>query len=111
MDSKISVFFQNLKQKAQNFWALLNQDLKTLWVNNRIFLIICSALILVIKFRSILISILLKDSKDLLDNAKATDAQLKKQETDANAKANDLIAQANELPKSEQPVDENWNKK
>jgi hypothetical protein len=99
-------------QWLKDQWAKVNQDLKTLWNNNRIFLILLIPVILIIKFRSILIDIIVNASKQQIQNAQNKDAKLKGKEDQANAQANQLVDEANKLGSQERPpVDADWYKK
>jgi len=101
-----------MDQWLKNQWEKINSDLKTLWNNNRIFLILLIPLILIVKFRRILIDIIVNVSKQQVQDAKNKDAELKNKEDKANAQANNLISEADKLENQEHlPVDVNWYKK
>lgn len=100
---------QNLPQPPSD--STLKAIIKDLWSRYSIFFIIVGALLLIAKFGDIAMDILGYKSKKLLENAQKTDTALKAQEDAANKQANDLIAKADNLPKTEEIVDEDWNKK
>lgn len=85
--------------------------LKDLWTKHGIFFIVVGALLLAAKFGNVVIDLLTMASKKDVDQATKKDAQLKAEEDAANQKANDLVKKANDLPKQETPVDENWDKR
>lgn len=95
----------------KNFWAKINADIKDLWNNNKIFFIIFGILILIVKFRDILINILVSGGKAEMDKATKQDEKLAVEENKAKTDADKLVEQAKEELNKEKPVDENWNKK
>lgn len=94
-----------------SFWTKLNSGFGELWSSSKLFVIIFGVLILIIKFKSVIIDILLKDSKDVLQNTIDKDAKLQQQQNAANDAANALIKQAEDLDKNKPGVGEDWNKK
>lgn len=93
------------------FWEKLNSDAKYLWDNDKVFFIGFSLVILVLKFRTILIDILVSNSEQIFNKTKTTDTSLSQEAQKDNATADQLVKQAEDLPKQEGVVDENWNKK
>lgn len=91
--------------------STLKAAVKDLWSKYSIFFIVVGALILIAKFGDLAMDFLGWKSKKELDQAIKTDDKLKAEENAANQQANDLIKKANELPKTEGKVDENWDKK
>lgn len=100
-----------MKEKLQAFWAKLNTEISTLWENNKIFVIVFGALILIIKFREVIISFLVADSKRIFDNATKESDSLKKQQDSYNSSADKLVEEAKQLPNHEGPVGTDWNVK
>lgn len=100
-----------MKEKLQAFWAKLNTDVGSLWQESKFFVIIFGILILVVKFRSVLISLLVADSKHIFDDATKKSDELKKQENDANSSADKLVEEAKKLADSNKPVEDDWYKK
>jgi hypothetical protein len=67
---------------------------------------------LVIKYHNLLISLLIKNSKSVLTDQQAADAQAAQQAAATTAAADALVQQADNLPSQQPPVDEDWyNKK
>lgn len=97
--------------KEQSFWEKLSSSPADLWKNNKLFLIAFGAIILIIKFRSLLIDLIVSDSKKVFDNAKKQSDTLKSEEDSANKKANDLVASADKKLQEKPTVDEDWNKR
>jgi len=93
------------------FLDKINSDIGELWEKDKWFVIIFGALILIIKFRDILIDILVNSGKNIEKNAENKDGKLAAQENQANQQANDLVKKAEQLPSQEQPVDDDWYKK
>lgn len=99
------------EQKQPGFLEKLQMDPATLWKNHRGFLIGFGLLIVVIKFREVIIDFLVSNSKTILEGAKKQDATLRADENAANAAANKLIDDANKLSQNKPKVDEDWHKK
>lgn len=99
------------EQQNPTFLQKLQLDPATLWKNHRAFLIGFGLLILIIKFREVIVDILVASSKTILEGAKKTDAQLKSEENQANSAANKLIDDAKKLDENKPKVDEDWYKK
>jgi hypothetical protein len=97
--------------QLKSLYAKADQDLKKLWNTDKMFLFAFGALVLFIKFRDILISLLVSSSKRIDTNAQKQDTKLAAQENQANTQANALAAQAAALPSTETPVSEDWNTK
>lgn len=95
----------------QNFEAKARQDWKIIWDSGKGFFFAAGILILIVKFRDIIIDILLNSAKRLFSNATKKDAVLDNQETKDNNAANALVDQANKLPSNETPTSDDWNKK
>lgn len=91
--------------------STIKSVIKDLWAKYSIFFVIVGILMLVAKFGNLAMDFLAFKSKRAVDDAQKTDQKLKAEENAANKQANDLIKQAEDLPKTEKPVDENWNKK
>ncbi len=100
---------QNLPQVPTD--STLKATIKDLWSKYSIFFIVVGAVLLVAKFSDVIMEIIGWKSKLDVEQAQKTDQKLKAQEDAANQQANDLIKKADELPKTEGKVDENWNKK
>lgn len=84
---------------------------KALWAKYGIFFILIGIGILALKFGNLLMDILGWSSKKDLEQAQKTDTQLKAKEDATNAQANALVKEANDLPKTEGKVDDDWDKK
>lgn len=99
-----------MKEKLQAFWAKLNSGVGNLWENNKIFVIIFGVIIFVIKFREVLISLIVADSKKIFDNATKESDGLKKQEDSYNSSADKLVEKAKQKTNND-TVTEDWYKK
>ena len=100
-----------MDEKLKALWAKFNQDAKSVWTNNKIFFIIFGVVLLVIKFRNVIIDLLLSSAKQIEADAKKEDSKLASQENQANTEADKLVQQAQEEPAKQPPVDVNWYKK
>lgn len=92
-------------------WGKVKAQLAGIWDKDRGFIILIGILAVVVKFRDILIDLLLNSGKRVEKNAQAKDAKLATQESDLKTQADALVVQAANEPKKEEVVDENWYKK
>ena len=99
-----------MEEQPKSLWDKLNTSVKELWEKDKVFFILFGIIIITIKFRDIIIDILVSSSKRVLTDSEIKDTTLAKQESEANKAANALVNRANEAPLKEKPVDENWNK-
>lgn len=111
MGDKIKAFLANAKQKLASLRDFLAQDAKDIYNQNKLYFFIFGAIILVIKFRDILISILVNSGKREVESAKKEDQQLSAEAKKANDDANKLVDDSKKLGENKPPVDEDWNKK
>ena len=100
-----------MDEKLRSFWQKLNSDAKDLWAKDKIFFILFGILIIIVKFRDVLISMLVASGKRVMDDAKKKDEQLASQENQAKTESERLVEQAKQEPSKETPVDDNWYKK
>ncbi len=63
----------------------------------------------VIKFRNILITLLIKNSKDILTSTEKTDTSLANQANEIQQQANQDVATGNQEASKEPPTGDNWN--
>lgn len=89
-------------------WAKIKAVASDLWSKYNIFLIIPAAILLIIKYRDLIIDILLNSSKRVEDKAKKEDSKLATEENQAKTQADELVKKAAEEPSKEQPVSEDW---
>lgn len=97
--------------QQHSFLEKFNLPFSTLWDQYKLFLIGFGILILIFKFRSLIIDLLVSDSRKVVSDTVKQDAALKKEENVANDQANQLRKQAEDLGKNKSSVDEDWNKK
>jgi hypothetical protein len=109
--------FQNLKDIQikikswiSNIIALSKQDIKSIWNNTKLLIIPLVLLGVTIKFRDIIINILIKSSKRVFTAAQQKSQKSVNQENQDNQQAEDLINQANNLNKDQPPLGEDWYK-
>ena len=94
-----------------SLWDRMNQSLGDLWAKDKAFLFLFGVIILIVKFRSILIDILVKSGKEEADKAKQENDKLLQQENQASTEADKLVEQAKNEPSKQQPVTDDWYKK
>jgi hypothetical protein len=99
-----------LKAVWSNLWAKINLDAKELWSKDKVFFIIFGAIILIVKFRDIFISLLVSGGKKTMDNAQKKDDSLATQEKTENGQADALVKQAEALSNKETLVQPDWYK-
>ena len=97
--------------KLKAFWTKVNSEIKDLWNKDKAFLFTFGFLILVVKFRDLMISVLVNSGKRVEDKSQKQSDVLTTQENQANQQANQLTQQAQDLPQTETPVTEDWYKK
>jgi len=93
------------------FFDKFKLDLKTLWNEHRVFLIIFGILIIIVKFRDIFIDLIVSNGKKDIANTFKKDDSIKSEENTLNFEANDLVKESKTLPDNQKPVDLDWNKK
>lgn len=84
---------------------------KDLWARYGILFILVGIGLIALKFGSVAMDVLGWSSKKDLQDAIKTDTQLKAKEDATNTQADALVKQANDLPKTEGQVDDDWDKK
>lgn len=97
--------------KQPSFIEKFNMPFSELWEKYKLFLIGFGLLILIVKFRSVIIDLLISDAHKKVDEAQKKDATLHQEENKANDEANRLRDEANKLSENKPKVDEDWNKK
>lgn len=100
-----------MDDKLKALWEKIKQMAISLWTNSKSLIIISAILIFIIKFRDLLISLIISDSKKLEADAKKKDADLSKQENQANDEANKLVDKAKQESLEKPPVNDDWYKK
>lgn len=97
-------------KKLKAFWAKINSDINDLWEKDKGFLLLFGVIILVVKFRDILISLIVASSKRLFDKTQQQSDALKTKEDSDNAAADKLVEEANKLTNSNPPPGDDWYK-
>jgi hypothetical protein len=110
MREKLNALLAQLRASAQAILASVGSGAKQIWDSSKGIIIGVGALLLVAKFRDLLMALLVRSSKKTLESAQKQDAQLKAQEDQANAQANQLINDANKLEADKKPVTDDWYK-
>jgi len=92
-------------------WAKIKATVSDLWDKDKgIFLLIAIAG-LIVKFRDIIIDLLINSAKNVEKSANKQDVKLATQENDAKAQADQAVQQAAAEPAKEEPVTDDWYKK
>jgi hypothetical protein len=92
-------------------WAKIKATVSDLWDKDKGIFILIAIAALIVKFRDIIIDILVQSSKNVQDKAEKKDAQLASQESDAKAQADQAVADAAAEPAKQEPVTDDWYKK
>jgi cbb3-type cytochrome oxidase subunit 3 len=111
MNQKLNLVLTKVKSVLNSFWVKVTSDVNSLWEQDKAFVIAFGLIILAVKFREVLINLLVASGKAIFQNAETKNTKLADQEDSDDLSANTLIKQANSLPNSEKPVDDYWNKK
>lgn len=90
----------------------MDQWLRNLWKNNKVFFFLLLPLILVLVFKDVLLAVLVGGARKTAEEAKTKDADLKKEQDSANSEAERLRDEANDLEGDIHAgkIDENWNR-
>ena len=99
------------EEQKPSFLDKFSLPFGTLWDKYKVFLIIFGIFILIWKFRSLIIDLLVSDVHTTMDKAQKQDATLRQEEKEANDQANKLRQEADALSKDKPEVDEDWHKK
>jgi hypothetical protein len=99
-----------MKAKIAAIWAAFKADMVDTWKRCKIAILAIGAVIVTLEFRKIMVTVMTKLGQIELDRAKKTDDKAKTQEDLNNAKADQIIQQADALPAQEQPVKDGWEK-
>jgi len=100
-----------MSEEKPSFVDKFSMPLGTLWDKYKIFLFIFGVFILIWKFRSLIIDLLVSDVHTTMDKAEKTDAKLRQEEQVANDQADQLRQEAEALGKDKEKIDENWHTK
>lgn len=109
--NSLKALWARIRASLDKFEALAAKDLGDLWQNYRGFLIAFGAIVLTVKFRDILIDLIVSSSKKMFQSAENKNNSLQLKEDKDNNQANALVKEAQALPSQEQPVDVDWYKK
>jgi hypothetical protein len=99
-----------MKAKIQAFLGKLWGEIVDTWERIKVYVLAALALVLALEFRKFYTSFLVWLGQRQLNSAKKTDAPLAVQESKESQEADALVKQAEDLPKTEQPVTEDWYK-
>jgi hypothetical protein len=108
MDSYIKAFAVKLLGYLKSFWALLKTDITELWEDNKIFVLVFGAIMLAIKFHTVLMNLIIAGEKSVFNSAQQQSNNLENQENQDNQQANQLQQQAQDLPNNQPPVGDDW---
>lgn len=111
MLDKLKTLYTKFLQTLANFKSLLSKDISELWDNYKSFLLVFGAIVLTVKFRQILIDLIVKASKSLFNSAEKKSSSLQEKEDINNKKADELVKESENLPQKEEPTNDDWYKK
>jgi len=97
--------------KLKALWAKIKQQITDLWDKDKgIFLLIAIAAV-VVKFRDIMLDVLINSAKRVDKNAQKQDSKLADQETQLKQQADAEVQQAQQDAPKDGPVSDDWYKK
>lgn len=99
------------EQQNHTFLEKFNLPFSTLWAQYKVFFILCGVLVLIFKFREVIIDLLVSSSRKTVQDAVKQDQVLRGEEKQANDQANQLRKEASDLAANKPVIDEDWNKK
>ena len=108
MDQYLKNLYIKLTSIANLVMLDVESTLKKLWAKDKMFLLLLLPLIVAIKGRNILMSLLVAKANSTMQNATQNDQRLQQQENAANNQANALAQQAEALPATEKPIADDW---
>lgn len=97
--------------KIKDFLNSVLSWLKNEWVQHKAFILAALGAIVAIKFREILISLIVNSGKQLGKDTEKKDQVLKSEESAANNQANALVEKAKVAGQANTDADLDWNKK
>lgn len=89
----------------------MDEKIKTLWQNNKIVFFLLIPFIALWFARNVVIDLLVKSGNKVVGDATTQSEALKSTQDVANAKADQIIHDADQAAANKLAVDENWNKK
>jgi hypothetical protein len=111
MLNEIKVIWAKIKAGWTSLTTLAEKDFLELWVSYRTVFILFGAAILTLKFRDLLVDFIVSSSKRLFQSTQKKSDSLETKEDTLNKQADALVQQATQLPATEKPVTDDWNKK
>ncbi len=97
--------------KLKALWTTVKAQLADIWNRSKIFLLAIVGLVLALEFQKLKEFFLAYMGQKEINKAETKDQNLASQENTTNVQADVLVKDAQELPKEEKPVDDDWYKK
>lgn len=94
--------------KLKSLLGSLKGQIVDIWERFKMYIIGALALILTLEFRKLKEYLIVKSAQNEMKNDQKQDQVLSNKEQAANNQANQLIKDAQQLPSTEQPVQEDW---
>jgi cell division protein FtsB len=99
-----------MKELFNDLFSKVKIQINDLWNKYRWLIIFAVIGLLILKFRSLFLDLLVKDSKELVNTTQKEDEQLAKEEQDLKDQAEKLQQEASALDNQKPQIDENWYK-
>lgn len=99
-----------MKAKLASIWTSIKADAEDTWNRSKIFLLAIAALIIALEFQKLKEFLLMYMGKKEIANSEKEDQQLAAQEHMKNTQADILVKQAENLPSTEHPIKDGWEK-
>lgn len=100
-----------MKNKLLVIWETIKAQLADIWNRSKIFLLAILAIILAVEWNRIKIFVLNYLGQREIKSDEKKDSVLAAKESEDNAKADALIADAQKLPSQQTTISDDWNKK
>lgn len=100
-----------MKAKLLSIWNFIKNDAKDTWNRSKMFLLAILGLVIYFEFDKIKQALLVYGAKKETDTSHKEDQVLATKEKSENDQANALIKTAEDLPKQEGQVSDDWNTK
>jgi hypothetical protein len=97
--------------KLKALWTRLKSNASDLWAGGRWFVAVLGVIVVVLKFKDLLVDFLVDGAKSIFNNTTKQTNDLNNQENQNNESADQLVDDAKKLPDQEPPVSDGWNTK
>lgn len=97
--------------RLKAIWAKVKEQVAGIWDKDKGIFFLVALVALIVKFRDLIIDILVNSAKRVKENADKKDEKLAAEEIDLKKQADQAVQDAQNEPSKQQPVDDDWYKK